>query len=68
MGKGMPPVGVGEGTIIQNAIVDQNARIGRDVRIVNHNGMKDYEGANYTIRDGIVVVHKDAAIPDNTVI
>jgi len=68
MGKGVPPVGVGEGTIIQNAIVDQNARIGRDVRIVNHNGMKDYEGANYTIRDGIVVVHKDAAIPDNSVI
>ena len=68
MGKGMPPVGVGEGTIIQNAIVDQNARIGRDVRIVNHNVMKEYEGANYTIRDGIVVVHKDAAIPDNTVI
>jgi glucose-1-phosphate adenylyltransferase len=68
MEKGLPPIGIGEGSIIQNAIIDQNARIGRNVRIANSKGNEVYDDPNFSIRDGIVVVHRNSAIPDNTVI
>lgn len=66
--KGLPYMGIGEGSIIQNAIVDQNASIGRNVRIVNQKGRKDYDGQNFSVRDGIVVIHRNAELPDNTII
>jgi glucose-1-phosphate adenylyltransferase len=65
---GAPPVGIGEGSLIQDAIVDLNARIGRNVRITNKDGVKEFEGDNYVIREGIVVIPKDAVIPDGTTI
>jgi glucose-1-phosphate adenylyltransferase len=65
---GTPPIGIGANTIIENAIVDKNARIGRDVRIVNEKGERERDAANYHIRDGIVVIPKNAIIPDGTVI
>ncbi len=65
---GIPPIGIGRGSIIRNTIVDKNARIGRNVRIVNQQQLEEHDDSAYTIRDGIVVVHKDAVIPDNTVI
>ncbi len=66
--KGIPSIGIGEGSLVQNAILDHNVRIGRNVRIVNQNGMEDHDGSDFTIRDGITVIHKDAVIPDDTVI
>jgi glucose-1-phosphate adenylyltransferase len=66
--EGLPPVGIGSDTVIERAIVDKNARIGRGVRIVNEKGEKERDAANYHIRDGIVVVPKNAVIPDGTVI
>jgi len=63
-----PPVGIGEGSLIQDAIVDLNARIGREVRIHNKNQVQEAEGDGWVIRDGIVVVLKDAIIPDGTTI
>ncbi len=65
---GAPPVGIGEGTLIQDAIIDLNARIGRNTRIVNKDGVKEAEGDSWVIRDGIVVVPKNAVIPDGTTI
>jgi glucose-1-phosphate adenylyltransferase len=65
---GAPPVGVGEGTVIRSAIVDKNARIGRNVRILNEGGLQEAEGDGWCIRDGIVVIPKNAVIPDGTVI
>jgi glucose-1-phosphate adenylyltransferase len=65
---GAPPVGIGEGSLIQDAIVDLNARIGKNVRIANKQGVKNFEGDGYVIREGIVVVPKDAVIPDGTTI
>jgi glucose-1-phosphate adenylyltransferase len=65
---GEPPPGIGEGCEISNAIIDKNARIGRGVRITNHRDAGDGEGEGWTIRDGIVVVAKNAVIPDGTVI
>lgn len=65
---GAPPVGIGEGSLIQDAIIDLNARIGRNVRIVNKAGAMEANGDSWVIRDGIVVVPKNAVIPDGTTI
>ena len=65
---GAPPVGIGEGSLIQHAIIDLNARIGRNVRIINKDHVSEAEGPNWVIRDGIVVVPKNAVIPDETTI
>ena len=66
--RGVPPVGVGAGTVIHNAIVDKNARIGRDVRILNEAGLKNADGDNYFIREGIVIIPKNGIIRNGTVI
>ena len=66
--EGLPAIGIGRGSVIRNAIIDKNARIGSNVRIVNQAGQENYDDSTYTIRDGIVVIHKNAVIPDNTVI
>lgn len=65
---GIPEVGIGEGSLIQDAIIDLNARIGRNVRIVNKDGLREAEGDSWVIRDGIVVVRKNGVIPDGTTI
>jgi len=61
-------MGVGRGSVIRNAIVDKNARIGCNVRIINEQNLTKFDADNYSIREGIVVVHKNATILDNTVI
>ena len=66
--SGGPPRGIGEGSLIQDAIVDKNARIGRNVRITNKSGVADADGPGWAIREGIVVVTKNAVIPDGTTI
>ncbi|HYA28470.1 MAG TPA: glucose-1-phosphate adenylyltransferase [Acidobacteriota bacterium] len=67
---GKVPLGVGANTTIQRAIVDKNARIGRNVRIVNQDHVMEAtrEELGFVIRSGIVVVIKNATIPDGTVI
>jgi glucose-1-phosphate adenylyltransferase len=66
--RGVPSLSIGEGTVIEQAIVDKDCRIGRGVRIVNRRGVQDEEGANYVIRDGIVVIPRGTTVPDGTVI
>ncbi len=61
------PLGIGEGSIIKNAIIDKNARIGRNVRLENTAGKMDYDPPNcpgVVIRDGIIVIEKNATVPD----
>ena len=65
---GMPAVGIGDDAVIENAIIDKNARIGRSVRIINEAGVKEKDGDGYYIREGIVIVPKNGVIPDGTVI
>ena len=64
------PIGVGRGTEIKGAIVDKNARIGRHCRIVNVDNVQEAmrEDEGYVIRDGVIVITKDATIPDGTII
>ena len=65
---GRPHVGIGQGAHIERAIIDKNARIGQGVVIRSHQGEPDREEENYAIRDGIVVIPKNAVIPDGTII
>ncbi len=64
--KGMPDFGIGEGSVVERAIVDKDCRIGRNVRIVNSKGVREADGDNYVIRDGIVVIPNATVLPDGT--
>jgi len=64
--QGLPPVGIGRGCVIERAIIDKNARIGDGVVITDKTGLPDFEGTNYWIRDGIVVVPRTATIAPGT--
>jgi glucose-1-phosphate adenylyltransferase len=66
--SGVPPVGVGDGSVIDGAILDKNVRIGRDVRILNEAKVQEADGHGYYIRDGVVLVPKNGVLPDGTVI
>ena len=65
--NGIPNVGIGKGTIIRRAIIDQNARIGEGCRIgIDDIPRPEGDFDNYSIHDGIIVIHKGAIIPDGT--
>lgn len=66
--EGRPRLGIGQNTIIRNAIIDKNVRIGSNCRILNEAGIEYHDGDNYFIREGIIVIPKGATIPDGTVI
>lgn len=61
-------MGIGERCFIKNVILDKNCRIGDDVRINGGKHLEDTETDTYFIKDGIVVVKKDAIIPSKTII
>lgn len=64
------PVGIGAGSTVRRAIIDKNARIGRNVQILNKDRVEEAkrEDEGFYIRNGIVVIIKGATISDNTVI
>ncbi|MFM7250961.1 MAG: glucose-1-phosphate adenylyltransferase [Planctomycetaceae bacterium] len=63
--RGLPPIGIGDSTVIERAIVDKNARIGRRTRIVNDHGWDAIaDSTTFTVRDGVAIVPKDAVVPD----
>ena len=68
--RGGIPLGVGEGTTVKTAILDKNARIGSNVTIINKDRVEEADRADqgFYIRNGIIVVVKNATIPDGTVI
>ena len=66
--RGVPDLGVGDGSVIERAILDKDCRVGHNVRIVNQRGVAEDEGDNYVIRDGIVVIPRGCAVRDGTVI
>ncbi|MBI4604376.1 MAG: glucose-1-phosphate adenylyltransferase [Planctomycetes bacterium] len=63
-GRSSPQVGIGEGTHIENAIIDKNAQVGRNVSITNRQEHTTYDDGRVVIREGIVVVPRGAVIPD----
>ncbi len=67
---GKVPLGIGSDTRIRRAIIDKNAHIGCNVQIINKDRVEEAEreSEGFYIRSGIVVVLKNAVIPDGTVI
>lgn len=61
-----PPIGVGERCYIEHAILDKDCRIGNDVRIVGGAHLPDGDFEQYTIRDGVIVIKKNAVIANGT--
>lgn len=66
----MPHIGIGRNTIIKRAIIDKNVRIGSDVKLLNESGIENMDGENgtYFIRDGIIIVPKDAFVASGTIV
>ena len=61
-------VGVGTNSKIENAIIDKNACIGKNVQL-SPNGVEDGwsdAGENIYVRDGVIIVVKNAIVPDGT--
>ena len=61
-------LGIGENCFIKNCIIDKNCRIGDNVKIEGGKHLEDTETDTYCVRDGIVVIKKDATIPKDTII
>lgn len=63
--NGHPPLGIGDGSHVEGAIIDKNARIGRNVRVINEQGLENApETPHCMICDGIVVTAKNTTLPD----
>jgi len=65
---GAPIMGIGHRAWIERTIVDKNARIGDDVRITPGGKPDFFDGPNFYVRDGIVIIPKNAVIMSGTVI
>ncbi|HEY0004917.1 MAG TPA: glucose-1-phosphate adenylyltransferase [Pyrinomonadaceae bacterium] len=68
--NGVPRMGIGEGCLIRRAIIDKNARIGPEVRLLNEQGIENLDGpdGSYYIRDRIIIVPKNAIIKEGTIV
>lgn len=66
--RGIPNIGIDENTYIKKAIIDKNVRIGKNVRLVNRDGAENYDSPDrsFYIREGIIIIPKNAVITDGT--
>ncbi|KDP29541.1 hypothetical protein JCGZ_19254 [Jatropha curcas] len=64
------PIGIGDEAQIRKAVIDKNARIGRNVMIINKDNVQESnrEANGYIISDGIVVVLQNAVISDGSIL
>jgi glucose-1-phosphate adenylyltransferase len=60
--------GIGENCNIQNAIIDKNCRVGDNTTINGGPHLEDDETDAYVIKEGIVVLKKEAVLPPGTTI
>ena len=62
------PIGIGRDAVIRRAVIDKNVRIGRGVVLENSGKIKKYDDPKerFFVRDGIIVVPKNAMIPAGT--
>ncbi|XP_078170221.1 glucose-1-phosphate adenylyltransferase large subunit 1, chloroplastic/amyloplastic-like [Carex rostrata] len=68
--EGKVPVGIGENSVISNCIIDKNARIGRNVKITNSEGIQEAnrKSDGFYIRDGLIIIPKRSTIVDGIII
>ncbi len=61
---GKLPIGIGDGSLVERAIVDKNCRIGPGSQIVCHEHQEDGTISDTCmIRDGILAVEKNTSLP-----
>jgi len=65
---GKPHIGIGANTVIRKAILDKNVRVGKNVKLLNRDNVENYDAPDRSlyIRDGIIIVPKNATIVDGT--
>jgi glucose-1-phosphate adenylyltransferase len=63
-----PHIGIGGNTIIRKSIIDKNVRIGKNVKLLNKDNIEFYDAPDrsFYIREGIIIVPKNAVIADGT--
>lgn len=61
--SGVPRIGVGRDCYIKNAIIDKNARIGDGAYITPDGKHGEVVTPLYTVKEGIIVIPKNAVIP-----
>ena len=61
--SGQPALGIGTNTIIEDAIIDKNCRIGSNV-VIRSNQPTDREGDGWVVCDRIAVIEKDVVLQD----
>lgn len=63
-------IGIGEKSRIRRAIVDKNARIGKNVMIINRDNVEEgnREAQGYVIREGIIIILRNAVIPNDSIL
>ena len=64
-----PQIGINEGAYLKRCIIDKNASIGKYAQLVNRQGYQEYDDpeGRFHVRDGIIIVVKDAIIPEGFV-
>jgi glucose-1-phosphate adenylyltransferase len=63
-----PRLGIGKNVELDRVIVDKNARIGDNCRLVNEQGIQDEDGDGYFIRSGVIVIPKNGVVQAGTVV
>lgn len=64
--SGKPNLGIGKYCYIDKAIIDKNCVIGNNVRIIGGKHLPDGDFETHSIKEGIVVMKKNAVIPPGT--
>lgn len=63
--------GIGENCLITKTIIDENVKIGNDVKLINRAGFTNYDSPfgepAITVRDGIIVVPRGTTLPNRFV-
>jgi glucose-1-phosphate adenylyltransferase len=58
------PLGIGEFSVIRNAVIDRDTRIGRGVKLLNEKNLQTYEDEYISVVDGLIIVRRKGTVPD----
>ena len=61
--QGLPPIGIGDGSLLDGVIVDKNCRIGRNVQVSNTKPLSNSD-SSVVLADGIIVIPKETTLPN----
>ena len=62
------PIGIGANCVVENVIIDKDARIGNNVVIKGGTHLEDRNEDSFAVKEGIVVIKRDAEISDGFVL